>query len=421
VEEYKTEQSRIVVKREPNCRVELEVFTNGEMVKRARKKAIESVGKDVVHPGFRKGKAPEPIVVKRHGPHIEEEKRRFLADLLYAEAQKEAKVPLLNNNAKIHFELKSANEVEAHLVYSFETEPKIPVVDPKEFKAKAVERPQVGDVEIDEAIHQMLFYYAEWTNEDRPIQEGDYILINLDTDVRVFDHVRFEVSPKRMAEWMRELVIGKKAGDVLKGTSRPDSTATAAEKAEFQPKDVTLTVIKVETAKLPEPNDDFAKKVGAPDATAMRKSITDLLNQRADEKVQNELRDQVNDFLLEKYPFELPMSLVETERKHRFEQLMQNPKFKENWDQRTVEEKETTEKNILQEAEGAVRLFYLSRQIVNDAKISITHKEVQDEARATLRSYDFNWKDQIPKEVFALALSKVILAKAQDYVIEKSA
>ena len=57
-----------------------------------------------------------------------------------------------------------------------------------------------------------------------------------DTAKRVFDEVRFEVKPERMALWMRNLVLNAKEGDVLEGLSEPDDTATEAEKKEFLPR-----------------------------------------------------------------------------------------------------------------------------------------------------------------------------------------
>jgi trigger factor len=247
-------------------------------------------------------------------------------------------------------------------------------------------------------------------------------MINLDTVEgenvqQVFHHVRFEVSKARMASWMKTLVAGAKTGDVLEGLSEPDETATEEEKQEFKPKKVRVTILKVEEAVLPEVNDDFAKKVGAADAVHMRESITRLLNNQADDKVKTELREQVNDYLIEKYSFELPQSLIDTEIKHRFHQLMQDPKFKRNWDPLPQEEKTALWQKLDNESAQAVRLFYLSRQVVREANIPITHQEVQNEAVSIYQSHGGKQGDHMPKELHALALSKIILAKAQDLII----
>jgi trigger factor len=422
-EEFKNDEVHVKVYRKQTCKVEMKVHASSSLIEKARPKAIKTVGKEVILPGFRKGKAPENMVLKKFGPQIDKELEKQLADLAYAEAQKLAKIPLLNNNAQVSYQMKKRTAEEAEMSFTFETEPVIPEVDGNLFELKSVERPETAQKQIDEAIRQMLFFYAEWTPvEGRPLQDGDTIMIDLETveegvPLKVFDGVRFEVSKERMADWMKQLVEGAKAGDVLEGVSRADESATEEEKSEFKPKNVRVTILKVEEAKLPELNDDFAKKVGAPDVEAMRASIINRLNKQADEKVESEQREQVNEFLIEKYPFELPHSLVETETKHRFQQLGQNPEFRENWETMTSDKRKKLVNDLESESNQAVRLFYLSRKIVNDAKISITHKEILDESVATLRSFGTRNLEKIPKEVYALALSKVMLAKAQDHIL----
>ncbi len=431
-EELIGEEVRVVVHRKPSCHIEYSVKTSPVLVAKARKNAIKSVGKEIVLPGFRKGRAPEDMILKKFPNDIERQMHKEIADLAFVECQKLAKIPVLNNNSSVSFDLKKHSDEGAELTFSFETEPKIPAVDPKLFKPKPVQKAEVAEKQIDEAVRQMLFFYAQWKPiVDRPVQDGDYIMIDLDTfepgpngeetTQRVFHHVRFEVSKDRMAAWMQRLVQGAKSGDVLEGMSEPDDTATQEEKNTFKPKKVRLSLLKVEEATLPELNDEFAKKVGAKDILHMRESIANILNSQAEEKVQNELRDQVNEFLMEHYAFDLPHSLVDTERKHRHNQHLQDPKFKGSWNQMSQEERKKFETQLALESAQAVRLFYLSRQIVNEAKIPVTHKEVQEEAVAVLESHGNRniHVDQIPKEVYALALSKVILAKAQDYIIAK--
>lgn len=424
-EEFKNDLIHARVLRGPSCHVELDVVAATALVDKARQKAIKTVNKEVSFAGFRKGKAPDELVMKKFAPQVEKEVHNHLADIAYMEAQKNTQVPLLNNNASISFKMKKLTDTEANLSFSFETEPTIPNIDASLFEPKEVSRPEVGDKQIEEAIHQMLYYYATWAPvTERPIEDGDTILINLDTmdgevTTPVFDKIRFEVSKARMADWMKKLVTGAKSGDVLFGVSEADATATDAEKVEFLPKNVRLKIINVEKPALPELNDEFAQKVGAPDVASMRKSITDMLNNQADEKMKEECRDQINEFLVDKYSFDLPASLIETEKKHRINQQMQNEKFKANWEKMSEDEKKAFEAKIVDEASQAVRLFYLSRKIVNDAKISITHQDVQLEAVATMRSFNAQYTDKIPKEIYALALSKIILSKAQDFLLNE--
>jgi trigger factor len=425
-----TEQTvQVKVTEKPACRIELDVIAPPEMVQNAQKLAIKSVSKEISLPGFRKGKAPEAMILKKFPADVERKLQKELADLAFVTAQKTAKIPVLNNNSPISFDSKKISlEDGAELVFSFETEPKIPEIDASKFSEKPLTKPEVADKQIDEAIRQMRFFYAQWTPvQDRPIQDGDYIMIDLDTvendeTQRVFNHIRFEVTKDKMADWMKKLVEGAKSGDVLNGVSEPDTTATEAEKAEFKPKNVRITILKVEEATLPELDDAFAKKVGATDPAHMRQAITDLLNKQADDKVQNDLRDQVNDFLIANYTFELPQSLIETEKKHRFNQMMHDPKFKAGWNKMSQEDRKSLEEKTALEANEAVRIFYLSRQIVKSNNIAVTHQEVQTEAISIYQSHAGGnvEADQMPKEIFALALSKVILTKAQDHILKKA-
>jgi len=425
-EELTNDKVCVSIHRKPACRIELTVKTSPALIQTARKNAIKSINKEVLIPGFRKGKAPDEMIAKKFPKEIEKELHKSLADVAFAEAQNLAKIPVLNRNSKITFDLKNISNDSAELFFSFETEPVIPSIDPKLFSPKPTQRPQVGEVEIEEAIRQMRFFFADWkTIIERPVQKGDYVLIDLDTidgeEVqKVFRQIRFEVSPERMAEWMQKLIIGAKVNDVLEGISEPDANATEAEKAEFLPKKVRVTIYKIEEAVLPELDDAFAQKVKSSNIEEMRKSIEQMLNRQADEKEQDELRGQVTDFLIEQYPIEIPQSLTAAEKEHRQQEMLKNPKFRKEWDQMAKEQRAEAEQKMMLECRNSVALFYLSRQVVNDAKISVTHKEVQDEAIATLRTTNAApiEVDKIPREVYALALSKVILAKAQDYIIQ---
>jgi trigger factor len=422
-----TQQStnvRVQVSEKPHCRVEMHVHADAELVREARERALKDVKKEVVLPGFRKGKAPDDMVVKKFGKEVEKQLDKAAADLAFVAAQKQMKVPLLNNNAPVSFDMKKRSEEGAEMVFSFETEPKVPNVDTGKFVERAVDRKEVGEKQVEEAVRQMRFFHAKWNPvEGRGVKDGDYILIDLSTvegevEQKVFQGIRFEVSSERMADWMKKLVHGAKAGQVLEGVSEPDDKASEKEREEFKPKNVKLYLLKVEEAVLPEVNDDFALKMGAANVEKMKEMILSMLKSQADEGVDSQMREQVNEFLTMSYPFDLPFSLVETEAKHRIRQMAQAPDFAKNWEKMTEGERKKFQDKILDESARAVRLFYLSRQVVQEQKISLTHQEVQDEAIAL---YKGQKGDEIPREVYALALSRIMLTKAQDCILKKSA
>lgn len=425
-ENYKTDEVEILVHRKSNCKIELEVKALMPLLEKAQKKALKEVKKEVSLPGFRKGKAPEDLIRKKYPNVIEEKAQKGLADIAFQDALKLIQIPVLNTNTPVTFNLDSMETDHAKFTFSYETEPEIPKVDPKEFQYKEVEKPEVGTKEIEEAVKQIRLFHAKWTPvTDRGVEENDYVIIDLETvednPQTIFSNTRFEVSDKSMAKWMKNLIMGKKSDAVLEGVSEPDEDIPEEEKKEFEPKRVKLTLKKIETAELPPLDDEFSKKLGAPDVEKMKEAIETMLKQKADEKVFREERDQVNAFLLETYPFDLPLSLIQAEKDHRKRQLDRDPNYKARLEAMSDEEKEEADRRLTQQSEEAVRLFYISRQIVRDNDIKVSQREVEQEAIRSMNMFGPANIDpkKIPNEMFALALSKTILAKAQNFVLEK--
>ena len=186
----------------------------------AHKKAVKAVAKEVSLPGFRKGKAPEQLIMKNFAKEVDKEwQSKTLPDLAFQECQKLAKIPVLHRDGKVTYNMKSHSPSGALLVSRFETEPKSPLSTLNRCSLKQVKRPDVNEDKINETIRQVQLFFANWHNvQDRPVQEGDFVLLDVDVieetpSTPLFSSTRFEVTEKSMAKWMYELVIGKNAGD----------------------------------------------------------------------------------------------------------------------------------------------------------------------------------------------------------------
>ena len=420
--DFSNEELSVTVNKKAHCKVEFAITAHELLIRKAAKEAVKSVSKEVSLPGFRKGKAPLDLVQKKYAQQIREQTQKSLASLAFTEAQKLVKIPPLNRDTSVSYSMKNFSDVEANISFTFETEPSLPDLVLSSFKLSTPKKQKIEKKEVDEAVRQLQFFYAKWTPiTHRGIEENDYVLIDLETleepSQKVFSDTRFEVSEKSMAKWMQHLLLGKKSGDKVEGISEPDNK----DDPDFVSKRVLVTVKKIEMAELPHLDEDFATKVGAKSIEELRKSMEELLIKKIEEKEEKELRDQVNQFLLS-HTFALPESLVQAEKEHRQKQLVQNPKYQERWRSLSEAEKKEAEETLHQQAEEAVRLFYISRKVVQDSGVTISNEEIQNEALRTLQVFAPVKIDskQIPKEVYALALSKLMLSKAQDQVIEKA-
>jgi len=428
-EEKNTFQNDFVsvkVHRKPKCMVEYEVDASRAICVEAHKKAAKSVGKEVVVPGFRKGKAPPEIVAKRYPHELDKRWQEAIANRCYQEAAQLANIPVISPDATINFKMQSYSRDGAKLTLSFETIPSIPTIDPAKCVLEEIKRPEVNKEKTDETIRQTQMFFGEWGKvEDRPVKEGDFVILDVDIieeepPQKLFTHTRFEITDKAMAQWMKKLILGKKPGDVLEGVSEPDPSLSEEEKKEYPPKKVRVSIKQIDQVKLPELNDEFAKKLGVEDLKTLEKKIEEILNKKADEQVREEKREQVTDFLLSHH-FELPSSVIQQETKFRLEQMITDPHFKSKWDASTQKQKEEMIDQTRAQAEKAVRIFYLCRKIAANQNIEVTPKDIPLEQKDPIESllypsatpHDPRQPDVKQAETY----SRVLLEKTEDWVI----
>ncbi|HEY5235254.1 MAG TPA: trigger factor [Rhabdochlamydiaceae bacterium] len=425
--EFSNENLKVKVHFKPNCKVELEVHAEPSIVKEAHRKAVKVIGKEVTLPGFRKGKAPEALVEKSYSKQIDGEWQKAIADLAFQDSIKLVNIPLLNNEPKIGYNMKSHSMEEgSSLILFFETEPTIPQINPKDITLKAVERPAVNEDKVSETMRQLQLFFAERKKMDRPIQENDFVILDVDVidedpPHKLFADVRFEVTDRAMAKWMKDLILGRKQGEVLEGVSVPDEDASKKDKETLKPKKVRVAIKIVEEATMPEFSDEFARKLGAPSVDVMRTNVEQLLNQKADGHVQEKLREEVSDVLLEKYRFDVPMSLIDREVRFRMQQLLQDQEYLQHWNSMTPEAKKRSVSSVAEQSEKAVRMFYLCRKILADAKITISPKDLPKAPETPLGMLLGERRDFHPQgntEVHqAEAFSRLLLEKAEDFII----
>src|SRR5690349_13470758 len=84
--ELKTERFHLKVVRKPHCMIEYDIECFEELTKEAYGKAVKAVSKEVSMQGFRKGRAPEELVIKHYTPQIEKQWQEEIANLAYKEA-----------------------------------------------------------------------------------------------------------------------------------------------------------------------------------------------------------------------------------------------------------------------------------------------------------------------------------------------
>lgn len=425
------ENVRFSIHHKPSCVVEYDIEAFEPFIKQAHKKAVKAIAKEVTLSGFRKGKAPEELITKNFPKDVDKEWQQQIANTAFQECQKLAQIPILHRDAKITYKMKSHSPTGALLTLTFETEPTPPHVDPKLFQLKSVKRPEANEEKVNETVRQIQLFFATWQHvSDRPVQEGDFVILDVDVieetpSTPLFSHTRFEVTKKSMAEWMYDLVLGKNVGDALEGISVPDEEASKEDKEELKPKKVRVHIKSIDVATVPDLDHDLLKKLGVSSIEEMKTNITSLLNKQADAHVQEAQREQASEFLLTQYPFDLPVTLIEKETQFRFRQLLQDPEFQKYCDTLPAEKRKEMINDVYKQSEKAVRMFYLCRAIINEAQIRISAEDIPPPATTALEMLVNPQKlfhhQRNPEVEHAEAFSRLVLEKAQDFLIRNAA
>lgn len=435
-EEFKNDHLSVQLTREPGSKIKLQIHASPEGVNAAYLKAVKTVNKEVSLPGFRKGKAPDNLVIQNYGKYVDQEWNDLVVKTSFKEAIDLVKVyPFDQDSIKARLN-KITRDAGAELTIEFEAAPDVPEINWQELPLNPIPKRAIQPSDIEENLHEIQLHHAEWEEvKDRPVQEGDFVELDIESldepGRKLCENTRFDVKEGKMGSWMRTLLLGAKLHDVLEGMSeREPEECTACEHheeghvhhhAEFIPTKCRITVKKIETAKLPDLNDELAIKAGVKTVEELRDRVQKTLERHADEEVKENLRKQLENLLIEKYFFEIPASLTKEDKQSRLD--LEIGQQKEGDDSLSPEALSQLEAEIERKVEGEYRLFFLIRKFAEENKISVSSEEIMQEFMHQMmlgengRSYIHSQMD--PKEIRHRIYLHLISKKAKDFLIEQ--
>src|ERR1700733_3030989 len=224
-QEYSSDHVRVVAERKPGCRVKLDIQVTPLGAAAAYKKAIKSVNKEVSLPGFRKGKAPDNMVIKNFGKYVDQEWQEVLVQTAFKEALGLVKLYPLNEKSIQRPQIKKASQTDgAQIIIEYESNPEVPDIIPADLRLKRIERKNVSQKEIEDSCLQLRLHHSVWEEiTDRPVEENDYAEIDIE-DVEnpghyVCQNTLFEVKEGKMGDWMFRLIVGKNLFESVEGLS----------------------------------------------------------------------------------------------------------------------------------------------------------------------------------------------------------
>ena len=300
----------------PESRVRVEAEVPAEEVERRVTEAARQLGRQMRVPGFRKGKVPPPIVIRRLGREaVLDEALRSALGRWYADAIEEAGIAPVGEP---ELDMQGLPEEGQPLSFSIEIGVR-PAAKLGQYKGLEVGRrePAVEDSAIDAEVDRLRERVATLETVERPAEEGDFVVIDYagTVDGEPFEggagrDQLLELGSGRLIPGFEEQLAGARAGDerTVEVTFPQDYGVPelAGKQATFE-----VTVTEVKAKRLPELTDEFASDAGGFDTLAeLREDVAQQLRQSEERAIEREFEEAVLDAAVAEAQVEVPDKLV---------------------------------------------------------------------------------------------------------------
>jgi len=378
----------------PESRVRVQAEVAPEEVERRVQQAARELGRQMRVPGFRKGKVPAPVVIRRLGREaVLDEAVRSALGSWYADAIDGSGIAPVGEP-----ELDVPNELPAEgqpLQFSIEIGVR-PAAKLGEYKGLEVGRrePQVEEAQIDAEVDRLRDSLATLDTVERPAENGDHVVVDYvgSVDGEEFEggagrDQLIELGSGRLVPGFEEQLVGASAGDERTVTvTFPDdypAPELAGKEAQF-----AVTVNDVKAKNLPEANDDLAADNTEFDTIAeLREDIADRLRLLDARSLEREFEDAVVEAAVAEAEVDVPDKLVHA-RAHElledtFSVLARQGISKDAYLRITGRDEETLAHEAEPEAAAALRREAVLAAIVEAEKIEPTDEQVREALEPT--------------------------------------
>jgi trigger factor len=290
----------------------LQVEVSAAAVQQAQERAARRYASSVRLPGFRPGKAPPAMVLKRFAEAIKQEAVESIIQEAYKQVVEQENLKLA---AQPHVHDLKFNEGEP-LTFElhFEVRPDIELARTHGFRVTRSKRP-VTDDQVQEQIDTLREQKAAWSPIDDKPAEGDLVTVILSTadDSGVIPEgkeYRLVLGGGQAIPGIEELIMSARPGETAERPVKwPDDFPDEAQRATTKTVRVTLSDVKRKS--LPELDDTFAREVGDFESMdGLRGAVRQDLEAESEREADADMRQKLVDEIAGANPFDVPPSWV---------------------------------------------------------------------------------------------------------------
>lgn len=425
---FSNENINVNVTKKPHCQVKFEVTVQPQAAQAAYVKAIKNVKKEVSVPGFRKGKAPDHLVLTNYSSAIQKEFVDVVLQTAFNEALHLTHIsPFKEGHMKRPVVQECSKEKGAKFTIEFEVKPHVPSIDLNDIKIDKPTFAPVTDKEKQNALHRIALQFTTYDPlEDQSVKEDDFV--DLDVDIlednqperHIIKNQRTQVSDDGLPPWIREKIIGLKVGESAEGNTEEDPNQT---RPDFKSVPFRVTVKGLWKGHMPPFDDALAQKVGLQSFEELQTKIAEKLEKEAkDEHTEKEI-ELLDNLLLNKFPIDLPLSLIERNKEARLQNYLDKLADQSDQEFSTTQLKQI-ERSIETNTIHQLQLLFLLRKAAADYEIEVNANDINEELSrqialvSTGRSpLDFQGdKDMVREQLYGLALDR----KIKKFLLDKA-
>jgi trigger factor len=390
-------------------------------------------------PGFRPGKAPEALVVKRFSKEISEEFKQKVVSKAYREALEKEKLDVLTV-VKVE-EGTIEPGVSAAITLTVDVRPDFKLPEYVGLPTK-VPTAEPTDAEVDSVIQALRSESADFKPAERPAAKGDYVKLAYEGSVGgkpiaeiAGDKQLYAKVPQTWeeVEGANEGIIpglGRHLAGVSKGDKR---TVSVTFPAGFQPvpalagkaAEYALEIQEVRERILPQLDAAFFKAHRADDLEGLKRQVRSNLKLQKERSNLMAQRAQVTQALADSVSFEPPHSLVDAETQSVLRQFIEENMRRGMAAEQFEKDKKELFEGARKAAFARVKVQLVLAKIAEAEKISVGEKDIdayilKEAARSNQRPEKVAKELAKNRDALRSVQQAIIFDKSVDFLVSKA-
>lgn len=370
-------------------------------------KAFEKANKKVKIDGFRQGKAPKEVFIKKYG---EESLFMDAADLVLQPAYQK----MLDENKDVEIvaqpevALKSISKDGVEFVFTITTKPEVKLGKYKKLGVKK-EKVEVTKEEIENALNETLNRYAENVVKEGKVENGDIAIIDFEgfKDGVAFEGGKGEnysltIGSNTFIPGFEDQIIGM-SKDEEKDINVTFPEDYHSEDLKGQKVVFKVKVNEIKTTKIPELDKDFFEDLameGIDSKESLEKQLEENIKAHKEQHAEDHYIDELLKKGIENMEVDIPEAMINEELDRMIRQYEENLKMQgltlEQFYQFTNSDEAALKDQMKEEAEKRVASRLLLEAIKVEEKIEIADDEAKKEAEELAKKYNMG-KDEFLK------------------------